>query len=182
MFGGSNVREVKIKRALIILILVICPGFAHTTIEAGPAVVRIPDRFTIEKESVSDEVDFRGSLIDTRTRKQIRFWINDLWGLKGLHPTKVDWAKIVHFERSMDGCYDRQIFVFEEDESLRIEARYMFQRSMFQMRIPKSEAYQTCLDALQLIEVKLNDGWELTRGKSFDEFKMVPIEANDGIE
>lgn len=164
------------------VILFILASIAHsvcadTIFVKGSAKVTIPERFTIEKNTVSDEGDIGGFLVDSKTRIRIRFWINDSWGLKGLHPSKVEWQKVLHFERSSPGWYDRQYFVFEEDDSLRIEARFAFQRCMFQASLPKDQDYHACLDALKLVDVQLNQGWKIVPGKSFDEFKVIPIES-----
>jgi hypothetical protein len=151
--------------------------FAATTIAEGPAKVTFPDRFTIEKKTVSDEGGVGGFLTDSKTKMRIRYWINHWWAFKGLHPTKVEWQKVVHFERSPAGWYDWQYFVFEDDTTLRIEARYAIQRSMFQASIPKGQDYHACLEALKLIDVQLNQGWKLVRGKSFDEFEVIPTKS-----
>ncbi len=127
----------RLSATLVSLAFVGHSTFAATTIAKGPAKVTFPDRFTIEKKAASGEGDVGGFLIDSKTKIRIRYWINDLWGFKGLHPTKVEWQKVVHLERSPAGWYDWQYFVFEEDNTLRIEARYAIQRSMFPASIPK---------------------------------------------
>lgn len=164
----------RIASTFLILLSLAHTSLANTTIESGPAKVTIPERFAVEKKSMSDEGEVGGFLVDSKTGIRIQFRINDLGEPKGLDPTKVDWKKVLHFERSPEGWFDRQIFVFEDDDALRIEARYMFQRSLLKASIPKGREYQSCIDALKLIDVRLNQGWKLVRGKSFDDFKVIP--------
>jgi hypothetical protein len=167
----------KLTETLFILVSLTFSCLADTTFALGPAKVTIPERFTIENKTVSDEGEVSGLLFDSKTGIRIRFRINDFGEPKGLDPAKVEWKKVVHFERPLAGWYDRQLFVFEEDDALRIESRHMFQRSIFQASIPKGQDFHPCLEAMKLIKVRLNQGWKLVRGKSFDDFKVLPTET-----
>ena len=148
---------------------------AETVIKKHSAKVSIPDRFVFERKTVSDEGDLSGVLRDKRTDTTIQYEIDHSWGFKGLHPSKLDWSKVVYFERSPDGWYDQQFFVFDKDQELQVEARYGFQGCVFTVKIPKNGDYRKCIEVLRLIKVALNDGWILTRGESFDEFTVKPL-------